>query len=194
MKRLTGDNGRPEGEDFADPSPPDLSVPGEVRVYTTNNFALVWKDSGGEPAADRFLRGEAPVVEYLDLTDTDGLTPMGAWDPTIEFFGLKTGPQRILYAGVMTPPAGQPFAIWPDDNWRRRVSAFAWKDQHWVRMSNNVEEAPPDQPTWINHSYGHQIVRDRDGKQWMFYERVTQEQNGFPWLTEIFARQMLTPT
>ena len=46
----------------------------------------------------------------------------------------------------------------------------------------------PQKPIWVGHNYGHDFVRDADGKMFMFYERVSEEEEGTPLKTEIFAR------
>lgn len=197
LKQLTGGRGRPQGHDFGDPSPPDFSEPGVVRVYTTSSHVLVWRDQDGESAVARFLRGTPAEYERLRIVDTDGHTELGAWDPTIEYFP-EFGGVTYLYAGVMTAPAGADHARWPDDNWRRRVNAFEWREDRrhggrWQRIEDSIMEDAGPHPTWLDHSYGHSIARDEIGNVWMFYEKVTHEENGQPWVTEIFARQMLSP-
>lgn len=194
LKQLTGVWGRPTGHDFGDPSPPDFSEPGVVRIYTTSSHVLVWRDEDGESATMRFLRGVAAEYEKLHIVDSDGQTELGAWDPTIEIFP-EFGEKTYLYAGVMSRPYEEPYARWPEDNWRRRVNAFEWIEEegHWQRIEDSIMEDAGPEPTWLGHSYGHSIVRDEVGRVWMFYEKVTHEKQGLPWGTEIFARQMLSP-
>lgn len=192
LKRLTGFGNRPKDNDFGDPSTPDLSEPGVVRIYTTNSFILEWRDTKTEKATTRFLRGVSPTLHTLKIVDTDGVTELDAWDPTIETF---PNGQKILYAGVMTPNIGAAEAIWPDDNWRRRVSAFEYDNSsdRWVRVLDSVFGDAPDDFTWLGHSYGHHLLADTDGTPWMFYEAVSEEENGQPWVTEIFATPLTDP-
>lgn len=56
----TGVPGYPQFRDFGDPSAPDFSQAGVVRVHTTGGDALVWKDSDEKSAIDQLLAGHPP--------------------------------------------------------------------------------------------------------------------------------------
>lgn len=195
LKRLTDSFKAKKGNDFGDPSMPDFSNPNEVRVYTTNGEALVWQSSPTEAATNRFLRGVSPKRESLKTVDYDGKNFIEVWDPTIQSLP-EFGSEKFLYGGASTPLSGYDFARWPEDDWRRRISAFRWDDnqEQWVRIIDSMMTDPSDKPTWIGHSYGHHIQRDEHGKLWMLYERVTEERDQSPWKTEIFMRPMISPT
>lgn len=182
------------GNDFGDPSVPDFSEDGVVQVYTTGGQVLKWSASKSETAVMRFLRGVSPTREYLHLSDPNPNQDFDPWDPTIETFP-EFGADKFLYAGVMTAPIDRDHARWPEDNWRRRVNAFTWdkKRNAWMRVADSILGDAPDHFTWIDHSYGHQFIRDGKNQVWMFYEKVTEELEGQPSKTEIFARRLKNP-
>lgn len=197
QRRLKSFTHGSQKNDFGDPSPPDFSVQGIVKVYTTGGHVLSWFDTKTESATNRFLRGVTPHDEMLILKSENGEEGYDPWDPTIETFP-EFGSEKYLYAGVMTPPPGKERAQWPNDNWRRRVNAFrsvkgAKGQDEWIRVPKSILGDAPDQPGWLDHSYGHQFLRDEEGKPWMFYEKVAEERDGQPFKTEIFARRLLSP-
>lgn len=168
--------------DYADPSPPDFSIPNLVRVTTTNGFVLNWR---GSDAVGKFLHGERPQVEMIKAYHPDGrpFDEQGdedLWDPTIQ--------GDVLYAGVMTAPAGEAVARWPEDNWSRRTYAFQKVAGKWIRSEKPLFSKLPSKPTWVGHNYGHHIFQGH-----VFYERVTEDRDGTPWKTEIFACRLKDP-
>jgi hypothetical protein len=198
MKALIDDDQGPTGTDFGDPSPPDDSQKGLVQIYTTGGEVLVWRDSGTETAWNKLLRGARPEHQTMVIYHHDGQTqfdPIEAgedpWDPTVEIVP-EWGNKPRLFAGVMTPTLGK-YARWPEDHWNRRTFAFEKIGNRWVMAEESMFGPIPQKTTWIGHNYGHDFVRDEDGKLFMFYERVSEERGGAPWKTEIFARSALGP-
>lgn len=183
-----------KGDDFGDPSAPDFSVPGQVQVLTTNGEMLTWKDQRDETGIERFFTGKRPSRNKLKTYDVDAITYLEPWDPSIQVFP-EFGGEKILYAGVTTAPIGRKHARWPEDDWRRRVQAFRFNEglQKWIRVADSVFGDPPHERTWLGHGYGHHIIRDQNGHPWMFYEKVTSDLHDSPWMTEMYARRMLTP-
>lgn len=178
---LTGYGALPRGYDFGDPSPPEITPTGNVRIYTTGGYILSWNNS------QSFLSGRPATLSALKLFHP-GHEPfnekMGEdiWDPTVR--------DGILYGGVMTPQKGRIFANEDDDSWSRRVYAFRKMNGKWVREPLPLSGPLPSKPTWIGHTYGHHFISDEQNQTYMFYEKVTEERNGLPWTTEIFARKM----
>lgn len=196
LKSLTGPSKDTPAADFGDPSAPDFSEPGKVRIYTTGGSVLVWETTGNESALKRFLRAEKPRVDHLSLFHPDGQTAVNpdlsgedAWDPSL--FVSKSG-ERFLYAGMMSPTDDRKNAYWPDDHWNRRVHLFRWRNGQWVMSPESIFGAVPEAPTWIGHNYGHSFLRIA-GRDYFFYERVTEEKHGTPWLTEMFFQELISP-
>jgi hypothetical protein len=195
LKALTSGKGLP-ALDFGDPSAPDLSEPGKVKIYTTGQHVLVWEAAGGESAVKRFLRAEKPRVESLSLFHSDGkskvdpeLTGEDAWDPSVY---VSPSGEKFLYAGMMSPTDDRVNAIWPDDHWNRRVHQFHWQKDRWVMSRESIFGPVPEMPTWLGHNYGHSILR-AGGRDYFFYERVSEEKDGLPWLTEMFFQELISP-
>lgn len=191
FKSLTGGRGQPSRHDFGDPSAPDFSQENKISVYTTGGFALIWK---GPNALNKFLTGQSPILEQLKIHHPDG-TPFNdetgedIWDPTIEI-SLENSQERILYGAVMSPTDDRKHGLWPHDNWNRRTFAFRLKNGKWIREANPLFGKVPEKETWIGHNYGHHFIKDDKAQSYVFYERVTEEKNGQPWKTELFAKKM----
>lgn len=195
IKSLTRDQAVPEA-DYGDPSAPEFSDPKKVKIYTTGGSVLVWEEQAGESAQNRFLRGEDPRVEKLPLYHPDGITAVNpeltgedAWDP--DMYSSPSG-EKYLLAGMMSPTDGRKNALWPDDHWNRRVHLFHWRHDRWVMNRGSVFGGAPEMPTWLGHNYGHSVLRVA-GRDYFFYERVSEEKYGAPWLTEMFFQEMVAP-
>lgn len=191
LKSLTGGPGQPNHLDFGDPSAPDLSQENKISVYTTGGFALIWKGANVE---EKFLSGQPPQVERLKIAHADGTllndeTGEDLWDPTIEV-SLENPRERILYGAVMSATDDRKHALWPQDNWNRRTFAFRLKGGKWIREKDPLLGNIPEHETWVGHNYGHHFIKDESGQTFVFYERVTEERNGHPWKTELFAMKM----
>lgn len=189
--RLTGPGLTPV-RDFADPSPPDFSEPGSVKIFGTAGEVLEWRDRGRVAAKTRFLRGDPPTHHRLTLFQADGKTALDeekgedAWDPSIQ---LGANGEKALYASVMDPPGNSLNATWPDDHWSRRTYAFRQRRGRWVREPEPLLGPLPKSPTWLGHSYGHGYFSDGN-RAFLFYEKVTEEKDELPWKTELFAREL----
>lgn len=85
---------------------------------------------------------------------------------------------------------GKANAFWPEDHWSRRTYALDWVNGTWVMRADSVFGPLPLMPQWVGHNYGHHIIEDENGHPWMFYERVSEEVDGSPTKTEIFARKL----
>ncbi len=197
LKRLTG--GHPDKNfqmDFGDPTTPVFFKPSELWILTSGE-TLVWKGSDQTEAWKKFLSGAAPEVEvmnYFRLIDgntTPFLKDEGddLWDANIYNFDDSW----YLYGGVMTPTHRKQGAIWPDDHFSRRVHAFKLENENWVKIKDDLF-ALNINDGFLGHGYGHQIVEDDSQNLFMFYEKVTHVEFGLPWVTEIFARRMISPT
>ena len=172
---LTGEGNLPKNEDFGDPSLPYVSG-NKVEVYTTNGLVLTWKK------IDDLLSGKPAKLSHLKTYQPDGSLITDIWDPTID--------DGVLYGGVLTPPPGH---RGDDDSafrWNRRVYAFRNVNGKWIREPQPLLGPLPKEFTWIDHSYGHHFITDKNGVRYMFYERVSEHRNNLPWKTEIFARRM----
>lgn len=191
FRSLTGGRGQPGRHDFGDPSTPDFSQSHKVSIYTTGGFALIWK---GPDALQKFLTGQPAILEQLKIHHPDG-TPFNdetgedIWDPTIEV-SLENSQERVLYGAVMSPTDDRRHGLWPQDNWNRRTFAFRMRNGKWIRDEDPLFGVVPERETWIGHNYGHHFIKDKNGQSYVFYERVTEEKNGHPWKTEIFAKKM----
>lgn len=111
-----------------------------------------------------------------------------AWDPSVYVFpGID---KRTLFAGVMARRLGETNAYWPEDHWSRRTGAFDWEGDRWILRDRSVFGPWPKKETWLGHNYGHDFIGGDDGSTWMFSEKVSEEKNGQPYKTEIFARRI----
>jgi len=173
--QLTGLSHQAKNRDFGDPSAPEFSSKG-VRVLTTGGFELRWKSAEdfftGGPNRMRRLKFRKPHCrrdcEYLGED---------IWDPSIR--------EGVLYGAVTNDPS-------ESGNWKRRVYAHRFINKAWVRESEPLIEPLPANFTWLGHSYGHHFL-EVSGKTYVFYEKVTEERDGLPWKTELFAKRLLNP-
>lgn len=207
--QLTGKNLRVGQTRFRKRGPADpfahIAADGSVAIYGT----VTSVPRGGKHTFVRFSsfeameRGGPYTTEKLDLEPALTGKEM-AWD-----FSLHRWPDGtdVLYAGVMTPTARRTVhAKWPDDNWTRRIYAFAKNAKgKWVMrgepLFNPVTRATP--ATMIGHAYGHDFktvtVDSPAGpvtETWLFHEEISgeiQTPAGPRLKTEIFARKMLDP-
>ncbi|MGE0526342.1 MAG: hypothetical protein AB7P49_04705 [Bdellovibrionales bacterium] len=166
-------------------------------IFGSSRDFLFYPAGPNAPGYSRFLRGEDVSVGSFDLYHTDGKTKLDPyehmevpWDVSIETWADWDG-ETVLYAGVMDPPPGRTHARYDRDNKRRRVFAFRCNRGRWVRESDPLTWTVGE--SWIGRSYGHHFLEDEQGRVWIFYERVSRTQNDWPWKTEIFAREMLSP-
>lgn len=139
-----------------------------------------------------FPPGESAKLTQLKLGHPDRTSlsdEMGEdiWDPTIE----TVDGERILYGGVMTPTDGKKNALWPDDHWNRRTYTFRNRSGRWIREMDPFWGEKPTEVSWIGDNCGHHFVKVSNGEVFVFYERVSQEFDGKPWQTEIFARKII---
>ncbi len=173
--------------DFADPSRPDFSNKDIVRIHLTAGEVLEWKTSEfphGRPTHHRMKLYHASGKILNESAGED------AWDLNI----VNWSPDlTVAYAGVMKAPSGTSHASWPDDNWSRRVYAFTQKNNKWMCAKDPLLDEVPASPTWLDHGYGHDFLTDDDGTTYVFYEKVSEERDGHPWRTDLFARRMLNP-
>lgn len=170
--------------DFADPSAPDFSDKNTVKIYLTAGEVLEWKTSEfphGRPTHRRFQLHHPSGKNLNEDAGED------AWDLNVIHWSADL---TVAYASVMNAPLGMAHASWPEDNWSRRVYAFTKEGRKWVRAPHPLFDAVPEEPTWLGHGYGHDFLQDEHGT-YAFYEKVTEEREGHPWRTDIFARRMV---
>ena len=195
LKQLTMSPCMPAKIDISDPSLPFDDQKGTLTVYGSGITS--WSADTAAHAWKRFLRGETPTWQPLDLYYENGLPLQAsafgeeAWDVTIEHFDGLT--ESIVYGGVMKPRPGQDHALYPIDNPSRRTRSFQMVNGHWTENSHSIF-TDFGEMDWLGHNYGHQFFKDDDGTLWMFYERVSTVTNGDPTKTEIFARRFTPPT
>lgn len=194
LRPLTGVANLPAGYDFGDPSAPDFSESGVVRIYTTGGERLTWRASKSATAIENMLSGKPARHDRLRLYHEDGKTEFDAqasgedgWDPSIQ---VGANGIKFLFAGVMSPGSHRRNALWPEDHWSRRTFKFRWRNRRWVKEPESIFGSIPDSPTWLGHNYGHDILKLADGRRFLYYEKVTEEREGHPWKTEIFARRV----
>ena len=174
---------RPSEYDYADPSTPDFSRDGEVTIYFTHGHKVTWRASSTEKAFDKAIAGKTPEEGLVELYDATGDYLDGPWDVNIHTLWS----QRVLIAGVMVPAEAGILLNWPEDNWRRRISVFVQKQGRWTRLPDRLLGDPTDSFGWLNHSYGHDIIFDKVGTPWIFYERVARTKDFSPTITNIYS-------
>ncbi|HXH30878.1 MAG TPA: hypothetical protein VNJ01_08700 [Bacteriovoracaceae bacterium] len=185
------------GDSFADSAPPRFEIDGSVSLYGSGSDYLKFPLKNGLPGIHSLITGGRPTIESFKMSHPDGtlLKPLELvevpWDVTLETWP-KWNHVKIMYGGVMTPPKGQLNARWPVDNIGRRVYAFKLVNGIWRREKTPLTYPLTD--NWIGHSYGHHFISDENGKTWMFYDRVSEQKNNQPWKTEIFAKELISPT
>lgn len=195
LKRLTG--GWPSKEfqmDFGDPTAPIFFKDNELWIMSSQE-TLVWRGKNKNEAWKKFLSAKPPEIKTMNYfrSINSVVTPFlkdegdDVWDAHI----YRLDHQWYLFGGAMTPTTRADGAIWPDDHFSRRVHAFRYENEKWVKAATSIFPFEPHEG-FLGHGYGHQIVND-ENKKYMFYEKVTHVEKGLPWVTEIFARQLLTP-
>ncbi len=129
------------------------------------------------------ISGQTPKEGVVELYDATGDYLDGPWDVNIHTLWN----QRVLIAGVMVPSETGILLNWPEDNWRRRISVFVQKQGRWTRLPDRLLGDPTHFSSWLDHSYGHDIVFDKVGNPWIFYERVARSEDFSPTVTNIYS-------
>jgi hypothetical protein len=201
---------RDEFLDTADPSAPFwLTYPNGkrvVRIYFSG-FRYIEANS-----LDELLRGGIPQLKrirgfYADGTEMTGLYHQDSfpWDP--ELHQLPDG-TLIGHGGVMfqRQPGTLPKVCEDNCSRSRQWAKVVFNEirpgvyeERWYFQGSIYSSKPSF--TWTDPDAGHfhnygatffrypngEYVRDRDGNFFMTYERVSEEKNGLPWVTEIFG-------
>lgn len=106
------------------------------------------------------------------------------WD--LQFYEIDG--EKYLYGGVMSPLPGTNNARWPHENISRRIKVATFEEDlgGWVFKEQPVF-GKIDHVNWTGHSYGQQIIKDKDGL-YMFHEEISRDG-----ITELFVRKMISP-
>ena len=169
---------------------------GRIRVYGTSN------DEYLEYSSERALfAGAPPVHRKITFKHPDGAR-LNARETPWDTLPFSCGTKSFLFSGVMTPPPASRHATFPDDNRRRRTYVFTpARNDPSVFVRSEKPLLPGDADSWIGHNYGHDFIRDENGKPvrnadgsyTLVYERVARLSDKGKLITEIASRPLRCP-
>ena len=154
------------------------------------------------PSIRGLASGSEPFrVRKLDIW-YNGRTLSGnrlAWDLTlVDMPKAGGGTERFGYAGIMTHTAEIADPQFPRDNYLREIHALVQKDDRLIDLGPLMPRKIDPKNIWIGHCYGPKFVTVSNGKTYIVYEKVVEQVtvNGVqtPRRTELFRREMLSPT
>jgi len=199
--------------DSADPSlVMPLHYPDGTTRYRINFSGLRYIEA---PRPEDFFRGGVFHVQrsrgfYRDGTEMTGPYHNASWPWDVVIYRNDAG-ENIALGGVMRQPAPGALPNVARDNptrsrWWGRVEHHALgggKFEERIIWQGPVHDLNENHSGWLYHGYGgtllthfnrhtgvHEPVKNENGNYLLFYERVTEEKDGKPWVTNMFVREI----
>lgn len=185
-------------QELPDPAPPFITAQGKVQIYGSAPYFIQYKNW------NEFENGGSFQVVPMTLKFPSGAAIQGVythpWDLRKYWVSGAGGTgKEILVGGAMSPSAGRPIAVWPDDNINRRIFMFRLDDLGaWVRDVFPIAGKVAQE--WTGHSYGGNFfqpgqsdlntINPNGGNPiYFFFEKVSEDRRG-PYKTEIFVKKV----
>lgn len=175
------------GKDFLVADPAIVQQSDSVLVMGTGDI-LKWKNLDSLVNLDSPKKESLTLFKEITIKDRKVVIHMAPWELPWDLQFYEIDGEKYLYGGVMSPLPELNDARWPEDNISRRIKVATFDDElkGWVFREKPVF-GKISHTEWKGHSYGHQIIRTKNGLV-MFHEEITRDG-----VTEIYLRHMETP-